>query len=102
MEIDDILTERHGKVHAEKMAGTGKDDNELGYEFEFSNGLGIGNNLTNETAYHYGGTWYLDSWIPGTGMIMIDDQECPEKDRECVAKLSGMELTNIRIVRPRI
>ena len=30
---------------------------------------------------------------------MIDDQECPENDRECVAKLSGTVLTNIRVVR---
>ena len=28
-----------------------------------------------------------------------DDQECPENDRECVAKLSGTVLTIRRIVR---
>ena len=86
-------------VYAEKMAGTGKDENMLGDEFGFSNGLGIGNNLANESAYHYGGTWYLDRWIPGTGIIMINDQECPGSDRECAAKLSGTVLTNIRIIR---
>ena len=41
MEIGDILTERHGEVYAEKMAGTCKD----------------GNNLANESAYHYGCIW---------------------------------------------
>ena len=57
--------------------------------YSFGSFLGISdsvenrlNNLANESPYHYGGTWYLDRWIPGTGMIMINDQECPGNDRE--------------------
>ena len=36
---------------------------------------------------------------PTNPTVSSDDQECPENDRECVAKLSGPVLTNIRIVR---
>ena len=64
-----------------------------------SNRDGIGNTLGNETVFHGGGTWYLDRWIPGTGMIMNYDQECAGNTRECVALLSRTVLTNLRIIR---
>ena len=36
---------------------------------------------------------------PTNPTVSSDDQECPENDRECVAKLSGTVLTIRRIVR---
>ena len=36
---------------------------------------------------------------PTNPTVSSDDQECPENDRECVAKLSETMLTNTSIVR---
>ena len=40
----------------------------------------------------------MDRWIPGTGKIMNNYQECTGGSKGCVALLSGTVLTNIRIV----
>ena len=47
-----------------------RNEHRVGFELGVSNDEVIGNNLANETAYHCEGTWYLDRWIPGTGMVM--------------------------------
>ena len=67
------------------VANNDRNEHRVGFEFGVSNEEGIGNNLANETAYHCEGTWYLDRWIPGTGMVMNLDQECAGSTRECVA-----------------
>ena len=54
--------------------------------------------LATEIAYSSEGKWYLDRWIPGTGKIIHNYQECKGGSKGCDALLSGTVLTNLRII----